>query len=178
MMSVQIGDVIKVEYIITDEEGIKLYDSSEISNEGPIKIQIGYGQVFKAFEDAIIGMELGEKKEIILSPEQAFGKVDPLLFEKVPKSQFPNEGEIVIGKEIEYIGPNEMSSPAWIRLIEDNYVIIDMNPPLAGKIIKLTIKLIETGLDPDPVPNPFYIGMSCESKCDHDHHSLKKEFNQ
>jgi peptidylprolyl isomerase len=174
-MSVEIGDVVKVEYIITDEEGKKLYDSSEISNEGPIKLQIGYGQVFKAFEDAIIGMEKGEKKEIILSPEQTFGKIDPLLFEKVPRSQFPNEGEIVTGKQIEYVGPNGMSSPAWIRLIEDDYVVIDMNPPLAGKTVKLTIKLIETGLEPDPVQNPFYIGMSCDGECGHNHHSSKND---
>jgi FKBP-type peptidyl-prolyl cis-trans isomerase 2 len=173
-VSVQIGDVVKVEYIITDEEGIKLYDSSEISNKGPIKIQIGYGQVFKAFEDAIIGMELGESKEIILSPEQGFGEIDTLLFEKIPKSQFPNEEEMVIGKQIEYVGLNGMSSPARIRLIEDDHVIIDMNPPLAGKIIKLYIKLIETGLDADSVQNPFYVGMSCNGECNHDNHSLQK----
>ena len=169
-MPVKKGDVVKVEYIITDETGTKLYDSSEISNQRPIKIQIGSGQVFKAFENAIIGMELGEKKEIILPPEQAFGMIDSLLFEKVPKSQFPNEEEIVIGKEIEYVGPNGISSSAWIRLIKDDYVIIDMNPPLAGKTIKLILKLVETGLDPDPFPNPFYIGMSCNGECGFDHH--------
>ena len=63
-----------------------------------------------------------------------------------------------------------MSSPAWIRLIDDKFVIIDMNPPLAGKTIKLTIKLLEKDLEPDPVPNPFYIGMSCDGTCDHEKH--------
>jgi peptidylprolyl isomerase len=169
-MPVKNGDVVKVEYIITDEAGKKIYDSSEISNGGPIKIQIGYDQVFKAFEDAIVGMEIGEKKEIILPPEQAFGIIDPLLFEKVSKSQFPNKEEIVIGKEIEYVGPNGISSPAWIRLIDEDYVIIDMNPPLAGKTIKLILKLVEIGLDPDPFPNPFYIGMTCNGECGHNHH--------
>lgn len=167
-MGVQKGDVVKVEYIVTDMEG-RVRDSSEISNDGPVKIQLGYAQVFPGFEDNVLGMEIGEEKQVILSPEEAFGEMDPLLLEKVPKSQFPSDEEIPVGKQIDYIGPNGMSSPAWIRLVEDAFVIIDMNPPLAGKTIKLTLKVIETGLEPDPTPNPFQIGMSCGGACGHDH---------
>lgn len=168
-MGVQKGDIVKVEYTIYDEEG-KLYDLSEISYGGPIKIQIGFGQVFSGFEQNLIGMELGEVKETILKPEEAFGEFDPLLLEKIPKSQLSEFNEIPIGKQIEYVGPNGMSSPAWIRLIEDDFILIDMNPPLAGKKIKLILKLLEKDLEPDPVPNPFYIGMSCDGSCDHEHH--------
>lgn len=167
-LGVQKGDIVKVEYVINDENG-KLYDSSEISYGGPIKIHLGYGQVFSGFEQNLIGMELGEEKEIILKPEEAFGVFDPLLVEKIPKSKFPELKEIPIGTQIEYIGPNSMSSPAWVRLIEENFIIIDMNPPLAGKTIKLTLKILEKDLEPDPVPNPFYIGMSCDGNCDHEH---------
>ena len=80
-LGVQKGDIVKIEYVINDENG-KLYDSSELSYHGPIKIHIGYGQVFNSFEQNLIGMELGEVKEIILKPEEAFGEFDPLLVEK------------------------------------------------------------------------------------------------
>ena len=167
-MGVKPGDVVKVEYILSDEKGI-LIDSSEISNGGPIKIQVGAGQVFRGFEIAIIGMEIGQTKEIILQPEEAFGKFDPLLVEKIPKEQFPPDKEIKIGKMVEVVGLNEMSSPGWIIYVEDNYVMVDMNPPLAGKLINLNLKLIETGLTPDPIANPFQIGMGCNGSCGHDH---------
>jgi peptidylprolyl isomerase len=167
-MGVKSGDVVRVDYILYDEDGI-VVDSSDISNGEPIKIQIGAGQVIRGFESAIIGMEIGEEKEVNLSPLEAFGEFEPLLVEKIPISQFPKDKKIELGKMIEIVGANGMSSPGWIRLVEDNYVIVDMNPPLAGKTIKIAIKLIETGLEPDPVPNPFQMGMSCDGSCDHDH---------
>ncbi|MGB5910555.1 MAG: FKBP-type peptidyl-prolyl cis-trans isomerase [Promethearchaeia archaeon] len=167
-MGVKHGDVVKVEYVLSDDKGI-LIDSSEISNGGPIKVQVGAGQVFRGFENAIIGMEIGQIKEIILQPEEAFGKFDPLLVEKIPKEQFPPDKVIKIGKIIEVIGLNGMTSPGWIIYVEDDYVMVDMNPPLAGKLLNLNLKLIETGLTPDTIANPFQIGMSCNGSCEHDH---------
>lgn len=167
-MPVKMGDVVSVEYIITDKKGV-LRDSSEVSNNGPIKVQLGIQQVFRGFEQALIGMEVGEEKQIQLEPEDAFGEMDPILIQKVPKSQFPEGEEIPIGKKIEYFEPNGMSSPAWVRLVEDDYVIIDMNHPLAGVNVNLTVKIVETGLESDPVPNPFTMGLSCSGECGHDH---------
>ena len=171
-MGVKLGDVIKVEYILSDDKGV-LIDSSEISNGGPIKLQLGSGQVFQGFENAIIGMEINQTKEIVLSPKEAFGDFDPLLVEKIPRNQFPPNEEIKIGNMVEIVGLNGMSSPGWIIYAEDDYVMVDMNPPLAGKTIKLYLKLIETGLSPDIINNPFQIGMGCNSSCGHDHnHSI------
>jgi peptidylprolyl isomerase len=167
-MGVINGDVIKFEYILYDEDGT-IVDSSDISNGEPIKIQIGSGQVIRGLENALIGMDIGEEKEFTLDPLEAFGEFEPLLVEKIPKTQFPKDQVIELGKLIEVVGANGMTSPGWIRLIEDDYVIVDMNPPLAGKRIKFEVKLIETGLEPDPIPNPFQMGMSCDGACDHDH---------
>ncbi|MFW9949695.1 MAG: peptidylprolyl isomerase [Candidatus Thorarchaeota archaeon] len=165
-MGVKIGDVVMIDYILYDEDNTFI-DSSEFSNGAPLKIQIGAGQVIRGLGNSIIGMEVGEKKEISLDPKEAFGEFDPILLEKVPRSQFPED--IKIGEKIDFVGANGMTSPAWIRLFENDFVIIDMNPPLAGKRIKFVIKLIQTNLEPDPIPNPFYIGMSCELDCHHEH---------
>lgn len=167
-MGVKPGDVIKVEYVLSDDKGL-LIDSSEISNGGPIKIQIGTGQVFQGFENAVIGMDNNQTKEVILQPEEAFGDFDPLLVEKIPKDQFSPDGENKIGNMVQVVGLNGMTSPGWIIYVEDDYVIVDMNHPLAGKTIKLNLKLTETGLNPDTVNNPFQMGMGCNSSCGHDH---------
>ena len=168
-MGVKIGDVVKIDYILYDEDGTFI-DSSELSNTEPIKIQLGAGQVIKGLEDSILSMEVGEEKEVILEPEEAFGNFEPILVEKVPRTRFPED--IKVGEMIDFMGANGITSPAWIRLIEDDFIIVDMNPPLAGKRVKFLIKLIETGLEPDPIPNPFFIGMSCDGTCQHDHSNL------
>jgi FKBP-type peptidyl-prolyl cis-trans isomerase 2 len=165
-MGVKIGDVVKIDYILYNEDG-SLVNSSELSNGEPIKIHLGTGQVIRGLERAIIGMEVGEQKEIDLDPEEAFGRFEPILVEKVPKTKFPDD--IKEGEMIDFVGANGMTSPAWIRHIEDEYVIVDMNPPLAGKRVKFVINLIETGLEPDPSLNPFFMGMSCSGDCNHEH---------
>ena len=165
-MPIQNGDVVIIEFKITLEDDT-LFDSSE-KRGGPIKIQVGAGQVLRNLENALIGMEKGEEKNFLLTPEEAYGEFEPLLLEKKPISSFLGNGDpLYIGKQIEVVGANGMTSPGWIRLIEKDFVIVDMNHPAAGKTLKFYIKVVETGLDPDPVVNPFIFG--CDGACDHPH---------
>lgn len=166
-MVIENGDVIKIDYILTDKEG-KFINSSQESNEGPIKFHIGTGQVLPAIENQLIGMKKEEEKEFVLSPEEAYGEFNPLLVEKIPKKDLENDINLELGQQVEVVAPNGMTSPGWIRLIEDDFIVVDMNPPLAGKTLHFKIKIKETNLEPDPVPNPFQLGISCDS-CDHDH---------
>jgi FKBP-type peptidyl-prolyl cis-trans isomerase 2 len=162
-MPIKDGDVIKVEYVGKYEDGT-IFDSSEINGE-PLKFQVGAGQLMKGFEKSVIGLEKGDKISISLQPPEAYGEFDPLLLEKIDRINLPSNGELKIGKKIEIIGPNGISSPGWIRYIGDNSVIVDMNHPLAGKVLNFEIKIIETGLEPDIVQNPFVFG--CSDECNH-----------
>ena len=77
-MPVKNGDKIKVEYQGTLDDGT-LFDSSE-SHGGPLEIEIGAGQIIPGFENAVIGMEKGEEKEIKLQPQEAYGEHNPDLY--------------------------------------------------------------------------------------------------
>ena len=166
-MVIENGDVVKLNYILKDKDGNTI-GSSEESNRGPIKIHVGTGQILSGFEKQIIGMEKGEQKEFVLTPEETYGEFDPLLVEKIPKKKLKGDIELKLGEQIEVVGPHGMSSPGWIRFVEDDFIIVDMNPPLAGKTLHFKVEIVETDLVPDPVPSPFQFGMSCES-CNHDH---------
>lgn len=165
-MSIKRGDVIRIQYEASYEDGT-IFDSSEMKGGDPLKFQVGAGQVISGFEEAIIGMEVGEEKTFTVNPTKAYGEFNPLLVEKIDLSQFPGDMSLELGKQIEVVGPNGMSSPGWIRLIEKDFILVDMNHPCAGKVINFKIKIVETGLDPDPVQNPFSFGLSCDGACDH-----------
>ena len=160
------GDVIKVQYEASYEDGI-VFDSTEMHGGELLKFQVGAGQLIRGFEDAIIGMEVGEEKKFILRPSEAYGEFNPLLVEKIEAPKFPGDISLELGKQIEVIGPNGMSSPGWIRLIEKDFILVDMNHPCAGKAMNFKVKIVETGLEPDPVQNPFTFGLSCDGSCDH-----------
>lgn len=165
-MPVKIGDVIRVEYELRDKNNNLLGSSKEQENN-TIKIQLGMGEVIRGFEEKLIGMEKGEVKEFVLEPDDAYGEFDPLLLKKIPTEDFSDDVELELRNRVEIVGPNGMPSTGWIRLIEDDYIIVDLNPPLAGKTLHFTVKVAETGLEPDERPNPFQFGLSCET-CDHE----------
>ena len=164
-ITAKIGEVVKVEYEGQFEDGT-VFDSSE-KHGGPIKIHLGTGQILRGLEKAIVGMKVGEKKTVILQPLEAFGEFNPLLLEKVGISTLPADTSVEVSKYVEFVGPNGVSSPGWIRFIDKDYVIVDLNHPYAGSMIFFEIKLIETGLEPDLIQNPFSFGTGCN--CDHNH---------
>lgn len=84
-MTVKEGDHVKVDYTGKLKDGT-IFDSSieEFAKESefydenreyePLGFTIGEGKVIPGFEDAVEGMEVGEKKEVEIPPEQAYGE--------------------------------------------------------------------------------------------------------
>ncbi len=64
------GDKIQVHYTGTLDDNT-IFDSSE--GKQPLEFTAGAGQMIKGFDDAVIGMEVGEEKEIKIPPEEAYG---------------------------------------------------------------------------------------------------------
>jgi FKBP-type peptidyl-prolyl cis-trans isomerase 2 len=60
---------------------------------------IGSGSVPEGFEDKIIGMAAGEKREFTLHPEEGFGERKKDLITTAEKSSFPDQSDPQIGKK-------------------------------------------------------------------------------
>ena len=140
METAKIGDKVKVEYIGTLEDGT-IFDSSERHN-APLEFEIGSGHIIKGFDNAVIGMKVGEEKEITLSPNQAYGEYNPDLLKDIPREVFPQDQTLQKGMVFMLNLPSGQSVPARISDIKDQDVTIDLNPPLAGKTLKFKIKLL------------------------------------
>lgn len=65
------GDIVVLQYTGFLEDGTK-FDSS-IDRNQPFQFTIGIGQVIKGFDNGVLGMKVGEKKRIIIKPEDGYG---------------------------------------------------------------------------------------------------------
>lgn len=140
-MAVKNGDTVKMDYTGTLEDG-SVFDSS--SNHGaPLEVEIGSGKIIKGFDEAVVGMEKDEEKEITLQPAEAYGDPKPELIKKVPKEQLPKEQEPKVGMVLGVGLPNGQQIPARITEVTDTEVTIDLNHPLAGKVLNFKIKVVE-----------------------------------
>lgn len=67
----QNGDRIGVHYTGRLQDGT-VFDSSHKRGE-PIQITLGAGQVIKGWDEGIVGMQVGEKRTLIIPPNLAYG---------------------------------------------------------------------------------------------------------
>ena len=138
-MVVKKGDKIKVDYEGRFESG-EVFDASEKHGQ-PLEFEAGKGMVVPGFDAAVIGMDVGEEKTVTLKPEEAYGMPNDKAVQKVPKDKFPAEAKegMMIGVPL----PNGQQMPAKIVKIDDKEVTIDMNHPMAGKVLVFKIKIVE-----------------------------------
>lgn len=139
MTVVEKGNKIKVDYTGSFENG-EIFDASEKHGQ-PLEFTAGEGMVVPGFDNAVIGMNVGEEKEITIKPIEAYGEKNPQAIQKVPKDKFPVEAQV--GMMIGVPLPNGQQLPATITEITETDVTIDMNHPLAGKTLIFKIKVVE-----------------------------------
>ncbi|MFX0072529.1 MAG: peptidylprolyl isomerase [Candidatus Hermodarchaeota archaeon] len=156
-MAIKKGDIIKVEYEGTFEDGT-IFDSTDKNNGIPLKFEVGAGHLIKGFDEAVLGKEVGNEFQIKLQPSEAYGDYNKDLLRKMPKDLFPKEQDPEPGMIIQIMNDEGHVMLAAIHEVKDEEVIIDLNHPLAGKVLNFKIKVVETGCEPDP---PHECGCGC-----------------
>jgi peptidylprolyl isomerase len=142
-MKTQKGSKVKVHYIGT------LNDGSEFDNSykrgATLDFEVGGGQMIKGFDDAVLEMEVGQKKTVTIPPAEAYGEYSDEANIMVPKTNFPENFEFIQGGLVE--GSTESGQPvaALILEIHENEVLMDFNHPLAGESLNFEIELVEIG---------------------------------
>jgi FKBP-type peptidyl-prolyl cis-trans isomerase 2 len=126
------------------ENGEIIESSSET---GTFELEVGSGVMPPGFENALVDMQEGEEKTVVLQPEEAFGHVDENLLHKVNKNIFgenisPKTG-MVLGMTIDKDG-EQQKVPALVTAVNGDEITLDFNHPLAGKAVtyKFTVKSI------------------------------------
>jgi len=140
MSKVKQGDKIKVDYTGKLEDGT-VFDTSE--GKQPLEFTVGEGRIIKGFDNAVVGMEKGEEKEIKIEPADAYGDPNPEMVKKLPRDKLPPEPEPKPGMTLALKTPDGKQFPARIIEVGDKEITIDLNHPLAGKILNFKIKIVD-----------------------------------
>lgn len=140
MTEVRKGDNVKVHYKGTLADGT-VFDSSE--GKEPLEFAVGSGQVIQGFDEAMIGMKVGESKVVNIPVEKAYGMRDEAMVMTVPVDQVPPDLEPEVGMRLEMGGVNGEVIRVVVVEIDENNIILDANPPLAGEELTFSIELTE-----------------------------------
>jgi len=131
--------VVTLEYTITDENG-KVVDTTD--NAESLAFIQGRGTLFPALEEALNGRSMGEKFEVVLTPDQAFGERDEALVKTVPRDHVNVPGDIGIGLKLRS-SKSEGGAPITIIDFNDETVTLDANNPLAGSTLNVNLVVVD-----------------------------------
>ena len=94
-------------------------------------------------EDALIGMSPGEKKQIIVPADDAFGEYDEERVFSIPRSDLPEDLSPEVGDEIVLVNDEEEELGVLVVEVSDEEITFDANHPLAGEDLTFDIELVE-----------------------------------
>ncbi|RLF26033.1 MAG: peptidylprolyl isomerase [Thermoplasmata archaeon] len=134
------GKAVLFDYVLTvDDEEV---DSSK--GREPHRYVHGEGNIVRGLERQLHGLKEGDKKTIVVSPEEGYGVVDPEAFREIPKSQLSPGMELHVGTVLKARTQDGGSMPVVIHEVKEETVIVNFNHPLAGKELHFDITVVQT----------------------------------
>lgn len=148
-MTVKKGDFVELEFVGKIKETGEIFDTTDpkIAKDAgilkkntvyrPLVVVVGKGQLIPGVDEALIGMKENEEKSIEVPPEKGFGKRDPKLVKLIPITELRKRGiKPKVGMRVTID-----NAVGRIVNITGGRVRIDFNHPLAGKHLKLDLKV-------------------------------------
>lgn len=146
-MKIRQDCLVELEYRLLNEQGEVVEESV---SRGPMVYLHGNKEILPALEEQLEGHAEGEKFEVRLEADQAYGpyEVDQIL--SVPRSEFPADAEIVPGDWItielndddnEELDGQEMD--ARVIEISPDAITLDANHPLAGQQVVFDLRVLK-----------------------------------
>jgi len=133
------GDTVRVEYEGRLSDG-SVFDSS--ADREPLEFTLGEGKIIRGFEQAVEGMEEGERRTTTIAADDAYGQVDERLRIDVPREDFPDSIDPEVGQMLRLRQADGQQVPVTVVQVSDDAVTIDANHPLAGEDLTFHITLV------------------------------------
>jgi peptidylprolyl isomerase len=154
------GDRVRVHYTGTLEDG-SVFDTSEgfVDNAadecsddacgcgsratGPMEFVIGEGSLIPKFEAAVIGLEPGQRVQVAIPADDAYGQRVEEMVAVIERSEIPADIKPEPGQHMEVILQDGTPMPVMVTEVTDTTITLDANHPLAGCDLTFDIKLVE-----------------------------------
>lgn len=139
-MSAKNGDQVKVHYRGTLSDGTEFDNSFD---KDPLEFTIGEGKIIPGFENAVEGMEEGEKKDFKISPDEGYGEYNDDGKIDVERANLPEDINPELGMMLQVTTPDNQEVQVTVVDMDENKITLDANHPLAGRDLYFEIQLME-----------------------------------
>ena len=111
-------------------------------DEEPLSFEIGDNTFQPMMEMALYGLKTGDEQTLTLTPEQAYGDPEPGLVQRLPLSDF-GDLQPEVGQILSFAMGEAGETMGMIRKIDDGWVEVDFNHPLAGHEVVFRVRILD-----------------------------------
>ena len=131
--------VATINYTLTDKDENVLDESLDSS----FSYLHGASNIIPGLENALDGKQAGDKVDVVIEPEDAYGERSLEKIQRVPREIFPPGVELKEGMQFQANSPEGAPVIVAITAIEEEEVIVDGNHPMAGKQLHFQVELVD-----------------------------------
>ncbi|WP_207061720.1 peptidylprolyl isomerase [Motiliproteus sp. SC1-56] len=106
----------------------------------PATFEVGDGNLLPGFEQALFGLQSGDKRRLRILPEQGFGQPNPSNVQWVGRDRF-NGMELEPGLVISFADGARGELPGVVKSLHEEQVEVDFNHPLAGHTLYFEVEI-------------------------------------
>ncbi|NQZ81604.1 MAG: peptidylprolyl isomerase [Colwellia sp.] len=138
-MKISANKVVVLHYAVSDNEDT-LIDSSY--DHSPLAVIQGTGYLIPGLEDALTDHVAGDKFEVEVAADQAYGQRHDGYVQTVPKDMFGSIDDLAVGAQLRATTDDGEQTVIVIDVTEDE-ITVDGNHPLAGMDLKFDVEILE-----------------------------------
>lgn len=137
-MAIVENQVVSIEYEVKEVQSDQIVDSN-IGKE-PLTFMMGRNQIISGLENSLKDMNLGDKSDVLVKAEDAYGAYDETAQQELPIEQFAGI-ELAQGMPLYGQGENGETVQVVVKDFNDTTCTIDFNHPLAGKDLMFSVSV-------------------------------------
>lgn len=137
-MKIAKDTVVSLSYQVRTKDGVLVDEATAVA---PLEYLHGADNLIKGLEDALDGHQTGDKFDVEIAANNAYGDYNDNLVQSVPKEVFIGVDELEVG--MRFLADTEHGSvPVEITAIDGDNVTVDGNHMLAGQDLKFNVEVI------------------------------------
>jgi FKBP-type peptidyl-prolyl cis-trans isomerase SlyD len=137
-MKIENNRVVRFHYTVSEPGGAAIESSRD---REPLAVLIGHGNIIPGLEAAMMEHVAGDRFEVTVEPEQAYGERRDGLVQRLPKKHF-RQARLVPGQQVVLdtsMGPRAVT----VVKVGATVVDVDLNHPMAGKTLQFDIEVVD-----------------------------------
>jgi FKBP-type peptidyl-prolyl cis-trans isomerase SlyD len=137
-LTVADGLVVSLDYTLRLDDG-ETIDTS--TGQEPLEFLQGRGQIVPGLEQALYGIAVDDRKEVVVAPADGYGEPDPDASELVERDVFPPDLDLRPGIGLRMRDSSGEALEAYVAEVRPDGVLLDFNHPLAGETLYFQVRI-------------------------------------